>query len=805
MRISLNLLKQFIDLHGDSTEIANVLTSLGFEVEEIFDLNEKFKNFVIGKVVSCEKITEKLSLCQVSDGSNSLDVICGAPNVAKGQKVVLALPGAVIPRSNIVIEPTVIRGINSMGMLCSEDELEIGECADEILVLPSDAPVGVPFANYFELNDVVYEIAITPNRGDCLSHLGIARELSAYYRYPLKVPVLELNEDNGHHIREYINVEVLDNEKCPRYSARMICEVEVGESPQWLKSKLIALGLRPINSIVDVTNYVMMELGQPLHAFDYDRLMGKQIIVRTANDGEKFVTLDGKERELDSTMLMICDGQRPVAIGGIMGGENSEITKDTRNVLLESAFFSPASIRRTSKKLGLASESSYRFERGVDYGNIVFALNRAAQLIAKLSNGKIVKDYIDVYPKEIQNKYVPLRFDRVSWVLGFEIDKESIVKILAGLGFSVHTQEDEKVVFKVPTYRFDVEQEIDLIEEVARFVGYDNIPEDRSYSVTFSGRKQKTQLDVPEIRQDIKNYFVFNGFQEILTQNLYNPNKMRLFYEGEFIEIANPLGEEYSIVRASLLASVLEVAKYNINIGRKDFRIFEIGKEFRKSNTSNGFIEGIEEKEVLALAVCGLSAPLQWGKTARQVDFYDIKGFFEHFLSTFSVENFRIEPGKSVNSIFGGESGIVKIDDKVEGEFGVVSNKLKKVFDLDQDLYFGYLNLRWLYSFARKLSKYKKISPFPVVRRDLAFVVDEGIFADEILELIWKNGGDCLRNVVIFDVYKGKNIGLGKKNLAFALYFNSNERTLTEEEVNNWIQQIVVAVETEKGAELRVF
>jgi phenylalanyl-tRNA synthetase beta chain len=805
MKISLNLLRQFVEIPTDSTEIANVLTSLGFEVEEIFDLNEKYKNFVVGEVKSCEKVTEKLSFCRVSDGANVVDVICGAPNVAQGQKVVLALPGAVIPKNKLEIKPTVIRGINSTGMICSEDELEIGDCADKILVLPLDAPVGIPFANYFELNDVVYEIAITPNRGDCLSHLGIARELSAYYHLPLKVPAIDFEEDEKSNIGWFVEVEVLDSEKCPRYSARVVCDVEVVESPQWMKSKLIALGLRPINVVVDVTNYVMMELGQPLHAFDYDRLTGKKIIVRTASEGEKFVTLDGKERELDSTMLMICDANRPVAIGGVMGGENSEITKETRNVLLESAFFSPTSIRRTSKKLGLVSESSYRFERGVDYGNVVFALNRAAQLIAHLTNGKIVKDYIDVYPKKIENKYVPLRFQRVSWVLGIDIEKERIFNILTGLGFKIFEQDGDKVVFQVPTHRFDVEQEIDLIEEIARFVGYDNIPEDRSYSITFSGEKQKTPLDVPEVRQEIKNYFVFNGFQEILTQNLYNPNKMRLFYDGEFIEIANPLGEEYSIVRASSLAPVLEVAKYNINIGRKDFRIFEIGKEFRKNNTSQGFIEGIEEKEVLSIAVSGLSSPLQWGETTRLVDFYDIKGIFEHFLSTFSVVNFEIEPTKHPNSIFGSEAGIIKIDGRVEGEFGVVSKELKKVFDIDQDLYFGYLNLRWLYSFTRKLSKYAKISPFPVVRRDLAFVVDEGIPAGEILELIWKTGGDFLRNVVIFDVYKGKNIGSGKKNLAFALFFNSNERTLTEEEVNAWIQRIVETIQTEKGAELRVF
>ncbi len=805
MRMSLKLLKQFVDLPSSSEEIARVLTSLGFEVEETFDFSQKYRNFVVGRIEFCEKITDKLSHCRVHNGSELLDVVCGAPNVSVGQKVILALPNAVIPKTNAKIEPVVIRGINSNGMICSEDELEIGECADEILVLPNDAPIGMSFAQYYGLDDVVFELGITPNRGDCLSHLGIARELSAFYGNQLRIPEIELEEDTAKNISNYVKVGVLDSDKCPRYTARLLLGVSVGESPLWLKSKLIALGLRPINSIVDVTNYVMIELGQPLHAFDFDRIFGRKIVVRTAKDGEKFITLDGKERELDSTMLMICDAERPVAIGGVMGGENSEITQETKNVLLESAFFSPASIRRTSKKLGLASESSFRFERGVDYGNTVFALNRATQLISLIAGGQVAQNYIDIYPKEQPKKYVSLRFDKAKKIIGIEIDNNRMLKKLVNLGFKLTEVDNQKAIFEVPTYRFDVEQEIDLIEEIARFYGYDNIPENRSYSVTYSGEKKKSNLDIPEIRQEVKKYFVHNGFFEILTQNLYNPNKARYFYDGEFIEIENPLGEEYSIVRPSIIPSLLEVVTYNINVGRKDFRVFEIGKEFRKNKSEQSFIEGIEEKEVLAFAICGFSRPLQWGEPIRNVDFYDIKGFFEHFLSTFSINNFVIEPAEDTKEIFGSEFANVKIANKIEGGFGIVSRKIKKLFDLEQDVYIGYLNLLQIYSVPRKLPKYTKISPFPVVRRDLAFIVDDNIPAKDIMDLIWKTGGECLRNVLIFDVYKGKNIGEGKKNLAFALYFNSHEKTLTEEEVNSWLQQIVDAVTSEKGGKLRVF
>ncbi|MFN3269826.1 MAG: phenylalanine--tRNA ligase subunit beta, partial [Candidatus Kapaibacteriota bacterium] len=478
MRISFKLLNEFIDLQRDPKDIANVLTSIGFEVEEFIDFAEKYRNFFVAEVKSVEKITEKLSFCKVDNGKETVDVVCGAPNVANGQKVVLAMPGAIIPKGEFEIKPTVIRGYRSNGMICSEDELEIGDCADEILVLEESAPVGKPFSEYFGLDDVVFEIGITPNRGDCLSHLGIARELSAYFEIPLRIPFFEMKENSDVNISQFVSVEILDTEKCPRYSAKLIKNVKVGESPSWLKSKLILLGLRPINSIVDVTNYVMMELGQPLHAFDFDKLALNKIIVRTASEGEKFVTLDGKERILDSSMLMICDGEKPVAIGGVMGGENSEITSDTRNVLLESAFFNPASIRRTSKKLGLSSESSYRFERGVDYDNVVFALNRAANLIAYLGNGELVSGNIDVYPNKIPRKFVSFRFERARNVIGADISNETMVNYLVHLGFKIADQKLGKVVFEVPSHRFDVEQEIDLIEEVARFFGYDKIPED---------------------------------------------------------------------------------------------------------------------------------------------------------------------------------------------------------------------------------------------------------------------------------------------------------------------------------------
>ncbi len=806
MRISFKLLNEFIDLQRDPKDIANVLTSIGFEVEEFIDFAEKYRNFFVAEVKSVEKITEKLSFCKVDNGKETVDVVCGAPNVANGQKVVLAMPGAIIPKGEFEIKPTVIRGYRSNGMICSEDELEIGDCADEILVLEESAPVGKPFSEYFGLDDVVFEIGITPNRGDCLSHLGIARELSAYFEIPLRIPFFEMKENSDVNISQFVSVEILDTEKCPRYSAKLIKNVKVGESPSWLKSKLILLGLRPINSIVDVTNYVMMELGQPLHAFDFDKLALNKIIVRTASEGEKFVTLDGKERILDSSMLMICDGEKPVAIGGVMGGENSEITSDTRNVLLESAFFNPASIRRTSKKLGLSSESSYRFERGVDYDNVVFALNRAANLIAYLGNGELVSGNIDVYPNKIPRKFVSFRFERARNVIGADISNETMVNYLVHLGFKIADQKLGKVVFEVPSHRFDVEQEIDLIEEVARFFGYDKIPEDRSFSITFSGDKYKTELDIPPIRKDVKNYFIARGFVEILTQNLYNPKKMGVFNSSEYIELENPLGEEYSIMRPSILPSMLEVVKLNLNVGKKDLRLFEIGKEFRKNPKANKFIEGIEEREVLCIGLSGLAFPFQWGMNNRKVDFYDLKGIFEHFLHTFKVQDYEISFEVAETEVFKPEHAFIKINGKIEGEFGFISNTVKKLFDVEEDVLVGYVNLEQiLFIGAKNFLNMKESRHFLLFAETLHSLSMKVCPRKKLLDIIRNSAGEYLREITLFDVFRGKNIGEGKKNLAFALFFNSDERTLTDEEVQEWVNNIVEKVKSEVGGELRIF
>lgn len=806
MKIVLSLLKEFIELTETPEKIAEILTKLGLEVEEVIYWGSKYKHFVVGKVTECGQLnTEgRLSLCKVDVGSNVKTIVCGAPNVAAGQNVVVALPGAILPNRSLEIEPKYFGNICSEGMICSESELGIGDDTIGILLLSSDAVAGSNFAEYFGLDDVIFEIGITPNRADCLSHLGVARELSAYLGRKIHFPKIELEEESEETIEELISVEILDSKKCPRYTARIIKDVQITESPRWLKNYLIMMGLRPINAIVDVTNYVMMELGQPLHAFDYDCLSGRKIIVRTASEGEQFTTIDGKERALDSSMLVICDAEKPVAIGGVMGGENSEISSTTKNVLLESAFFLPSSIRRASKKLSLSSESSYRFERGVDISNVPVALDRAAHLIARLSNGTLVKGKVDSYPNRLEQKKIDFRYERARNVIGVEIPNTRMNEILSSLGFNAVETSIEKTTFAVPFHRVDVSLEIDLIEEVARFYGYDNVPENTSYSITYEGEKIGESLSVPRLRNQIREYFIARGFTEFLTPNLYSPQKAKLVVEDDFIELSNPLGEELSIMRPSIVPPILEAVGYNIRVGKSDLRAFEVGKIFTKTTNNTKFIEGIDEKEVFAVVLVGNAYPLQWGISNRKVDFFDIKGVVQDFISQFRINGCVFEKLPKSN-VYTSEAMMLTIDEKKFCEFGAVSKKLLKEFDIDENVFLALFDLDFLYGLKEQVVKYEKISPYPVVRRDLAFVLDEHIPTERVESIIHSKGGPELRRTVLFDVYRGMNIGEGKKSLAFALYFNSFERTLTDEEIDTWINDVVEEIKIKLNGQLRVF
>jgi phenylalanyl-tRNA synthetase beta chain len=803
MYLSYSWLKEFVDFDLTPQELDSIFTMLGIEVEKIEYQNEKYNNFFTAEVIKKEKHpnADKLSICNLSLSDRELQVICGAPNVEAGQKVILGISGAVVPNGGFTLEKRKIRGVESSGMICSQVELGIGENSSGIHILPNDTPVGIPLADYLGLNDIIFEISVTPNKSDCLSHLGIARELSAYLRKPIKYETPELIE-GFEKIEDLAGVTIEDPDKCLRYTARVIYDCKITESPEWLKIRLKNAGLRSINTAVDVTNLVLMESGQPLHAFDLDMLKDKKIIVKTVSDSTKFTSLDGKERILDSEMLMICDAEKPLAIGGIMGGENSEISVNTKKILLESAFFNPISVRKTSKKLSLQSDSSYRFERGVDLSNVPITLDRAAQLIAELTGGKIASGRIDVYPKVIEQKVIKLRYHRVSKIIGIEFSNEQIVEMLQALHFTIIEMNNEHAIVRVPYFRVDAELEVDLIEEIARLYNYDNITPHYSSEINFQQVDVVKHLSVPVLRNKIRNWFVSSGFNEILTQNQTDPRSAK-FYSDDPIEIANPLGEELSIMRPGFTPSFLKVINRNHRNGNLDLRIFEIGKTFKKENVDGQFIEGISETEYLAVAITGSSFGSQWGMPVKDCDFYDIKGIAENLFKYLRINDFHFNEFDGKEPLFSKNTLMPEIFGKSIGYVGEIKKESLKYYDIEKNVFMIIINLKNLYDIYKVILKYSPISQYPKVTRDLAFVFPNTQQAGDVLELISKSGGELLKSVNLFDLYEGKNIGDGKKSLAFSLTFSSKDRTLTDDDIDPVIKYIIKNVEINFKAQLR--
>lgn len=804
MLISQKWLKEFVDFDYSPSELDSILTMLGIEVEGITDYSEKYKNFFTGVVLTKEKHpnADKLSLCTVDFGKGVKQIICGAPNVRAGLKVVVANIGAIVPNGGFRVEKRPVRKIESEGMLCSQTELELGEESQGIWELPDDTPIGVSLAEHLGLEDIVYEISVTPNRADCLSHLGIAREIAAYANKPIKLPDTSFIE-NTSSSSDFISVEILDAEKCPRYTARIIHNTHVTESPLWLKQRLRLCGQRPVNVIVDVTNYVLLECGQPLHAFDLSKISGNKIICKSTDVHQKFITLDGKERIIDSSMLLICDAEKPLAIGGVMGGANSEITDATQHILLESAYFQPSSIRRTSKKLGLQSESSYRFERGVDFNNIVYASDRAAKLIAEITGATVESSIVDIYPNPIPSKTVSLRYSRIADILGVHLSIEQIKNILTALQFLILDENTDSITVQVPSYRVDIELEIDLIEEIARLYNYDNITPNMKTTIDASTSTLDKKLSVPPIRKEIRNYLVANGFHEILTQNQTDPANANIFTDNP-VTIQNPLGEELSVMRPSLFPALLKTIEHNNRLGNFDLRLFEIGKTFHVANENKeSFINGISEKESLIIAISGNNKPMNWDDKPKPVDFYDIKGIAENLLGAIKIRRLKFIPLLMPHPIYSPNTLEIFSVSNSFGFVGEVSTKILNHFDLQKKVFALEIDLDKLYNLESGTWKYEKVSPFPGTSRDLAFIINDSFTAEEIRQEIVKHAGNLARSVNIFDVFKGKNFEPGKKSIAFSIYYSSPDRTLTDKEVDNSINEIIAHIEKTFDATLR--
>ena len=790
MKVSVRWLKELVDFDLPVEELARRITDAGLEVETVTALGRDLDKVVVGKVrkVSKHPRADKLSVCEVAVGSESLQIVCGAPNVRAESKVPVALVGAELP-GGVRITKSSLRGVDSYGMICSEKELEIGEDEAGIMILDSDLKTGEPVSSALGLEDYVLDLDLTPNRPDCLSMLGVAREVAALCGIQLKRSEINLRE-TADAAQDRVRVEIDDPTGCPRYAARIIEGIVIKESPFWLKRKLYAAGMRPINNVVDITNLVMLELGHPLHAFDY-RLFGtKKVVVRRAREGEKFVTLDEVERTLNKEVLLITDGTKPVAIGGIMGGLESEVSPDTKTVLLESAYFDPRVIRRGRMFLGLSTESSQRFERGADPNGVIRALDRAAALMQDLAEGKVLKGAVDNYAAPIHPVKVTLRPKRVNQILSTNLETERIRNILASL--DLPAKEDGDLEVEVPTFRPDLTREMDLIEEIARIHGYDNIE-----TTLRAGGGLVTEVHwEDQVSRRVKEFMVGRGFFEAVTNNLVDPGTLeKLKQEVTPIGIRNPLSQDLSVLSATLACNLLSVVARNKNRLEKNVRIFELGKVFwLKGNQP-------EERVHLGMAVSGVREPRHWESEEAEANLFDLKGVLAGLFEELSLP-FELEPGD--NAILEpGRSFQVNTEDGPIGFIGELSHEVMDVFGIKDKVFWAELDFERMIARVPRIRRFAPWPKFPPSDRDLAVVVDESLLSRVIEDKIRQVGGNLLESIVLFDVYRGKQVPAGKKSLAYSICYRSQEKTLTDGEVDEIHRKVISELETTFGATLR--
>jgi phenylalanyl-tRNA synthetase beta chain len=808
MKISYRWLREYVDTDLPPAQLADRLTNAGVPVEGLAPVVEGLSGVVVGEIEAIEREVEgprpghANRLCRVALPDRKLSILCGAPNTAPGLRTAVAPPGASLPGGRAITAAT-IRGTLSEGMLCSEKELGIGEDAAGILALPADAPLGADLATYLGLDDTIFEIEITPNRPDVLAIVGVAREVAALTGAPFRYPQVTVKEGESP-AAALAAVEIVDPDLCPRYAARVITGLTVKPSPPWLAQRLRTVGLRPINNVVDVTNYVLWELGQPLHAFDRDRLEGGRIVVRRARPGERITTLDGRERALTPDMLMICDAARPVAVGGVMGGADSEVRAGTTTVLLESACFNPGSIRRTSRALSLSSDASYRFERGADIEGVIPALDRAAYLMADLGGGTVAHGVLDVYPAPRAHSRIALRLERVERVIGAAPPRAEAVRILQALGFAVDdTGPTLQVV--VPSFRRDIVQEDDLVEEIVRIWGYDQIP------LILAGGGELSPVTRPaglRVTRAASRALVDAGLAECITYAFVDPARLKLLGwddPARLVALQNPLSAERSVMRPSLLPGLLEVLATNVHRQNPDVRAFEVGTTFSPHRESDGDRPAHEELW-LGLALTGLRAPRAWHSGRDRVDVYDAKGLAELALAAAGasrVETTPWGPGQEPAYLEPGRSARLVRDGEELGWFGEVSAQVREAFDLDAPVFAAGVALGALAARPTPVARYAPLPRFPAVQRDLALVVADDVTVAQIEAAIRGMDAAWLTRVQLFDVYSGSQVGAGRRSLAFGLTFQAPDRTLTDAEVNEQHARVVRELGRRFGAEVR--
>ncbi|NPV74253.1 MAG: phenylalanine--tRNA ligase subunit beta [Pelotomaculum sp.] len=805
MFVSYKWLQEFVDIDISPFELAERLTLAGIAVEAVTEPGKDIEKVITGRIENIEPHpnADKLVIASVNTGRERLQIITAATNVRQGDVIPVAVEGARLA-GGLVIKRAKLRGVESRGMMCSGQELGIdprmmpSDQAHGIMILPPGTPLGKDVKEILGLDDFILELDLTPNRGDCLSVYGVAREVAALLGRPLR-PVEPAYPEMGESIEGQVRVDIEAADLCGRFVGRLIKNVRVGPSPLWMQQRLRFAGIRPISNIVDVTNYVMLELGQPMHAFDYELLEGGHIIVRRAREGEKITTLDGVERQLAPGMLCITDPSGPVAIAGVMGGQATEVTGKTASVLLESAFFNPISIRRTSKVLGLRSQASLRFEKGIDIGGCARASARAAQLIVEMGAGEAVCGSVDAYPAPVLEKKIALRPARVNYVLGVDIPKEEAGSILSRLQFKVQDAGEELLV-TVPTHRVDVSLEIDLIEEIARLHGYNQVPGTLPYGLSTHGIETREQLFTARIRDLLAG----SGLYEVVTYSFTHPrvfDNMNLPPDSPLrnaVRIQNPLSEEHSVMRTMLLPGLLEILAGNYSRRVQNGAVFEIGRVFH----SRGEQRLPEERPVLAAAAAGRTQG-NWNTAPREMDFYYLKGVLEKLFGSIGTKAVNFRPETSNPSFHPGRTALLEAGGLELGVLGELHPHVSERFELPEKVVAFEIDLINLLSVSGQPVRYSPLPRFPAVERDIAIIVRQGIPAADIFDTIRKAGGDLLRSVHLFDIYCGEQVPRGFQSMAFSLKFLAGDRTLTDVEVSERIEVISRTLAGKFGASLR--
>jgi len=810
MKISLNWLKDYIDTSLSARELADILTDIGLEVEgiETFEsIRGGLRGCVIGKVISCEKHpdADRLSLTTVDIGQGShLPVVCGAPNVKQGQKVVVATIGTTLYKGeeSLTIQKTKLRGAVSEGMICAEDELGLGNSHEGIMVLPTEAKVGMPASEYFNItSDTIFEIGLTPNRIESASHYGVARDLAAFLslnsKVQLRKPGIEdFVQDNNDLL---INVVIENTVGCGRYSGITITGITMAESPVWLKNRLLSIGLNPINNVVDITNFVLHELGQPLHAFDADKITGGNVVVKTLEEGTSFVTLDGIDRKLSREDLMICNKKAGMCIAGVFGGAESGVTGQTKNIFLESAWFNPTFIRKTVRRHGLNTDAAFQFERGTDPGITVYALKRAAMLIRSITGGRISSPVVDICPEPIQPVQVNVSFNNIYRLVGNRINRKIIKKILHSLEINILKEDNDNMLLSIPTYRVDVTREADVVEEVLRMYGYNNVNIDKNVTSILSYSEKPDNYRLINV---ISDFLTANGFNEIMNNSL----SKEIYYEHDMksISLYNPLSNELNRLRTTLFFGGMESIAFNINRQRPNLRFYEFGNCYFYTETSaDNILSNYREELHLSIFITGNRSDSNWIEKDKPSSYFELKSYTENILLKTGIPNYNIETITSDNDFI--NEGIAFVNERKEiAVTGIVNDKWLKFFDLKNPVFYADINWALLSGMlAVKPITFNDLPRFPEVKRDLSMVLEKTVTYEEIRKLAFQTEKKFLKKVILFDVYEGDKIEKDKKSYAISFILQDENQTLTDNLIDKIINNLARIFEKQLGAQIR--